>query len=611
MRPAVAILLAALAAFAADARAAGPTHGIAMQHGGAVATTTHGIAMHGAVAYTPGFRHFAYVNPQAPKGGELRLAAPGTFDNLNPYIVKGVEAAGAGLPFETLMAASADEPFSMYGLIAESVETPPDRAWAAFTLRKEARWHDGTPITPDDVIFSLDILKTKGEPNYRFYYAAVLKAEKTGERTVRFTFKPGDNRELPLILGEMPVLPKHYWQGRDFAATTQEPPLGSGPYRIAGFESGRWIAYERVKDYWGAALPVRVGFNNFDRIRYDYYRDSTVALEALKAGEYDFREENESKKWATAYEDWAALKTGAAVKERLDNRNPAGMQAFAMNLRRPLFADVRVRRALAYAFDFEWTNKTLFYGQYRRSESFFANSELAAAGLPSPAELTVLEPLRAQVPPEVFTTPYHAPATEADGSVRPNLRRAMALLEEAGWRVVDGRLVKDGLPFRFEILLNSPTFERVMLPFARNLARLGIEAAVRTVDPTQYVNRVRGFDFDMIVHSWGQSLSPGNEQAMYWSSEAADSPGSRNVVGIKNPAVDALIAAVIAAPDRDSLVARTRALDRVLLWNHYVIPQWHIGYDRVAYWNKFGRPATVPMKGYQLFAWWAKPAGRD
>ncbi|CAA7611923.1 putative oligopeptide transporter subunit; periplasmic-binding component of ABC superfamily transporter [Candidatus Terasakiella magnetica] len=589
------IIFALFACFAL----AGPAHAEAVK-------PVHGIAMHGETKYPAGFKSFDWVNPDAPKGGELRLAGLNTFDNLNPFIVKGVEAAGAALPFESLLVQAADEPFSAYGLLAESLETPPDRSWVIFTLRPQARWHDGKPVTADDVIFSLETLKAKGEPHFRFYYAGVDKAEKLGERRIKFSFKPGDNRELPLILGEMPVLPKHYWQGRDFAATTLEPPLGSGPYKVAGFEVGRHIAYERVKDYWGADLPVRKGQFNFDRIRYDYYRDTTVAVEALKAGEYDFRDENEAKKWATAYEDWAALKDGRARKERLENNVPAGMQAFAYNIRRPLFQDPKVRRALAYAFDFEWSNKTLFYGQYTRTQSYFANSDLAATGLPGSPELKLLEPLRGKLPPEVFTTIYTAPATEGDGNIRPNLRKAMALLEEAGWRVTDGKLAKDGTPFRFEILLAQPAFERVVLPFTRSLARLGIEAEVRSVDTSQYQNRMRTFDFDMIVMSWGQSQSPGNEQSMFWSSEAADQQGSRNMVGIKNPAVDALIDKVISAPDRDSLVAATRALDRVLLWNHYVIPQWHLGYNRLAYWAKFGRPAITPMRGYQINAWWAK-----
>jgi len=569
----------------------------------------HALAMHGEPKYPAGFDHFDYVDPAAPKGGELRMATvANTFDSFNPYIIKGVAASGAGMPFETLLAHSADEAFSEYGLIAETLEVPADRSWVVFSLRPKARWHDGKPITADDVLFSFDILKTKGHPQFRFYYQAVDKVEKLGERRVKFTFKPGDNREMPLIIGEMPVLPRHYWQGRDFDKTTLEPPLGSGPYRVRTFESGRFVLYERVKDYWGADLPVRKGENNFDLVRYDYYRDSTVALEAFKAGEYDLRMENEAKKWATGYQDWAALADGRGRKQAFANSRPTGMQGFAFNIRRPLFQDARVRRALAYAFDFEWTNKNLFYGQYERTESYFSNSELASSGLPSKDELALLEPLRAQVPPEVFTTEYRAPATDGDGNVRPNLRVAMALLEDAGWRVVDGKLTKDGQPFQFEILLENPVWERISLPFTRNLARLGIEASVRTVDTAQYKNRTDRFDFDMVVNVWGESLSPGNEQRGYWGGEAADETGGDNVVGIQNPAIDALVASLVAAPDRAALVARARALDRVLLWNHYVIPHWHLGVDRVAFWNKFGMPKVIPSQGVQPLAWWAAPA---
>jgi len=570
----------------------------------------HGAAMHGAPKYPAGFTHFDYVNPNAPKGGEIRLAETGGWDTLNPFTVKGEAASGSDLPFETLMVESADEPFSEYGLLAESIEFPADRSWVAFTLRPKARWHDGKPITADDVVFSFDILKTKGHPRYRFYYAAVDKVEKVSERKVRFSFKPGDNRELPLILGQLPVLPKHYWKGRDFAATTLEAPLGSGPYKIGSFETGRTITWVRVKDYWGADLPVRRGQYNFDRIRYDSYRDTTVALEAFKAGEYDWRLEMEAKKWATGYQDWSGLKDGRGLKEAFPNQRPAGMQAYVYNLRRPLFQDAKVREALAYAFDFEWTNKTLFYGQYKRTTSFFANSDMAAVGLPGPKELEVLEPLRDKVPPQVFTSVYKPPETEGDGNIRANLRAAMRLLEEAGWTVQNGKLVKDGQPFVFEILLVQPVWERIALPFARNLERLGIEAKVRVVDPAQYKNRVDQYDYDMVVQVWGQSQSPGNEQASFWGSAAADAVGGQNLAGIKNPAIDTLVAALIAAPDRETLVARARALDRVLLWNHYVIPQWHLGVDRVAWWDKFGRPEITPASGVRLMAWWAKDAAK-
>ncbi|MBF0129613.1 MAG: ABC transporter substrate-binding protein [Alphaproteobacteria bacterium] len=570
----------------------------------------HGIAMHGAPKYGPDFKQFDYVNPAAPKGGDVRLNAMGTFDTLNGHVIKGQAAAGLSLTYDTLMADSADEAFSEYGRLAETVTMPDDRSWVAFALRREARWHDGKPVTPDDVIFSLETLKTKGAPFYRVYFGDVVKAERVGERGVRFTFKKGENRELPLTLGQMPILPRHYWEGRDFEATTLEPPTGSGPYRIESFEPGRYVVYRRDPAYWGRDLPVNRGLFNFDRVRFDYYRDATVALEGFKAGAYDFREENVSKQWATAY-DFPAVADGRVKKEELHHHNPSGMQAFAFNIRRPLFKDPRVRRALAHAFDFEWSNKTLFHGQYARTESYFDNSELASQGLPSPEELELLEPLRGMVPDEVFTQEYKAPSTDGSGNPRDNLRIASALLKEAGWEVKDRRLVdgKSGAPFEFEILLFDPTFERLSLPFARNLERLGIKASVRTVDSAQYKNRVDAFDFDMVVTSWGASLSPGNEQRNQWGSAAADTHGSDNIVGIKNPAVDRLVDLLISAPDRKALIARTRALDRVLLWGHYVIPNWHIAYDRVAYWNKLRRPDKVPTRGFQFFSWWIEPTG--
>ena len=605
----LAALLAATPGAARAAQAQPDSVGAAPVHAAPI-HPIGGIAMHGAPKYGPGFSHFDYVNPDAPKGGTLRLAAVGsTFDNLNPFIIKGVAADGASLPFETLMASSSDEAFSEYGLIAQSVEVPPDRSWIIFNLRPEARWQDGKPITADDVIFTFNILRTKGHPQFRFYYEAVAKVEKLGERRVKFTFRPGDNREMPLIVGQMPVLPEHYWQGRDFAQTTLRPPLGSGPYRIASFEPGRSIVYTRVKDYWGKDLPVRRGTDNFDTIRYDYYRDSTVALEAFKAGNYDWRMENEAKKWATGYQDWTALSTGRGYMVDFPNGRPTGMQAFVYNLRRPLFQDPKVREALAYAFNFEWTNRQLFYGQYERTESYFSNSDLASRGLPGPDELKVLEPLRSEIPPQVFAAPYHAPMTDGTGNIRPNLRIAMKLLEEAGWRVVDGKLTKNGRPFRFEILLGQPAWERITLPFVGNLKRLGIDASVRTVDSAQYKERTDHYDFDMVVNVWGESLSPGKEQRGYWGSAAADEVGGDNLAGIRNPAVDTLITQLVAAPDREALVARTRALDRVLLWNYYVIPQWHLGVDRIAFWNKFGMPKTVPLMGADLMTWWSQPTG--
>jgi len=573
-----------------------------------VGTPVQGIALHGQPKYGPDFQHFDYVNPNAPKGGEARFADIGSFDTFNPFNIKGQAAAGVGQLFESLLTGSADEPFSEYGLIAESVDVPEDRGSVTFALRSQTKFHDGSPITADDVLFSFETLKTKGRPHYRFYYANVAKAEKLGERQVKFTFAPGENRELPLIMGQMPVLSKKYWQDRDFNATTLEPPVGSGPYRIERFEPGRFIVYKRDENYWGKDLPVNRGRDNIDRLRYDYYRDVTVALEAFKAGAYDLRVENVAKQWATGY-DFPALSKGWVKKETFSNQLPSGMQGFVFNLRRPLFQDARVRRALAYAFDFEWSNRNLFYSQYTRTRSYFDNSELAARGLPSPEELTVLEPLRAQLPPEVFTAAYEPPTASDGEQVRANLQKALQLLQEAGWTFQGRKLVntKTGEPFRFELLLSEPTWERIALPFARNLERLGIEMNVRTVDSAQYENRERTFDFDMVVNVWGQSLSPGNEQREFWSSAAAEQPGSRNLAGLKNPAIDRLVDQVIAAPDRAGLVARVRALDRALQWNFLVIPHWHIPYARIAYWDKFGYPTATPLQGVQLDAWWIDP----
>ena len=571
---------------------------------------SHGIAMHGDLKYGPDFKHFDYVNPQAPKGGTVRLQAIGTYDSFNPFIVKGSPAAGIGRIYETLMTGSADEPFSEYGLLAESITVPKDRSWVAFKLRPEARWHDGKPVTADDVIWTFETLITKAVPFYRGYYRDVKKVEKLDERTVRFTFGGGTNRELPLILGQLVVLPKHYWAERDFTRTTLEPPLGSGSYKIGAFEPGRHVEYQRVEDYWGRDLPVNVGRDNFDRIRHDYYRDGTVSVEAFKAGEYDFRDENSSKNWATAY-DFPALRQGLVKKEEIPHDRSTGMQGFAFNSRQPLFQDRKVREALAYAFDFEWSNRTLFYGQYARTRSYFDNSELAATGLPSPAERAILEPYRGRLPEEVFTKAYEPPVNDGSGRIRANLRLGSKLLREAGWNVdkTTRKLTHKatGRTMEFEVLLVSPLFERIVLPFKKNLAQLGITATVRTVDSAQYRRRLDDFDFDVVIGSWGQSLSPGNEQRDFWGSDFADRPGSRNLVGIKDPVVDALVTGVIKAPDRKSLVNHVRALDRVLQWGHWVIPQWHIPYDRLVYWDRLGRPEVTPTQGVQFDAWWIDP----
>ncbi len=570
---------------------------------------THAIAMHGEPKYGPDFPQFEYVNPAAPKGGQVRLAAIGSFDSLNPFIIKGEAAAGIGSLYDSLTVASADEPFTRYGLLAESMELAEDRSWIVYTLREGARWHDGRPVTVDDVVFTFDLVRREGEPQIRFYYRDIAAIEKLDTRRVKFVFANTGNRELPLIVGEQAILPRHFWEGRDFSKTTLEPPLGSGPYRVDSLEAGRFIVYRRDPGYWGRDLPVNIGRHNFGTIRYDYYRDTTVVIEAFKAGEFDYREENSSKHWATAYE-MPEVEKGLLNKMRFENGMPQGMQGYVINTRRELFADRRVREALGWAFDFERSNQTLFYGQYKRTRSYFDNSELAATGQPDAAELALLEPYRDRLPPEVFTTEYQPPVTRGDGRIRDNLRRAYELLSAAGWKVEDGtQLVhgESGRPFEFEILLVSPLFERITLPYKQSLERLGITARVRTVDTAQYLKRLETYDYDMIVFRWGVSQSPGNEQLNFWGSTAAEQPGSRNFAGIRDPVVDALIEKLIAAQTREELVTTSRSLDRVLQWGFYVVPHWHIDYDRVLFWDKFGRPDVTPVAGVQFGAWWVDP----
>ncbi len=553
--------------------------------------------------YTTTFPYFDYVNPTAPKGGTLRLAVDGTFDSFNSFIPKG-NAASTG-SVETLLVNSADEPFTAYGLVAKTMEWPADRSWVIFNLRPEARWHDGTPVTADDVVWSFETLVEKGMPFYRYYYSAIDSAEALNTHRVRFNFKESGNQELPLITGQLPVLPKHYWASRDFSATTLDPPLGSGPYRIQKFEAGRYIVQERVTDYWGANLPVRRGMNNFDIIRTEYFRDATPIRLALKAGDIDFRLENQSKAWADDY-NVAVVDKGLLNKEMVPHRQPTGMQAFVMNTRRTLFQDPRVRQALGYAFDFEWSNRTLFNGQYTRTTSYFSNSELASSGLPEGSELALLEHYRGRIPDTVFNQAFRIPVTDGSGRPRENLRKATALLKSAGWSVRDLKLINEatGVPFRFEVLLSSKAFERIVLPYTQNLKLLGIEAKIRLVDRTQYMERYRQKDFDMLVAVWGQSETPGNEQREYWGSDAADSVGSRNLAGIKDPVVDELIELLVKSDSREQLNVRTRALDRVLLWGHYVVPHWHIRADRVLYWDKFSRPATPVRSGVMRSRWW-------
>ncbi|MBE9555549.1 MAG: ABC transporter substrate-binding protein [Proteobacteria bacterium] len=577
----------------------------------AEAVKSHGLAMHGDLKYPANFRNFDYVNPAAPKSGDVRLIAIGSYDSFNGSIIKGQPVIALGLIYDSLMVHSLDEPFSEYCLLCETVEMPEDRSWVSFTLRPQAKWHDGVPITAEDVIWTFNTLREKGAPFYRYYYASVKKVEKTGDRTVKFTFEPGENRELPLIIGQLTVLPKHYWADKEFEATTLVPPLGSGAYKIDSFDAGRSITYTRVPDYWGARLAVNAGSNNFDKVRYDYYRDSTVAIEAFKSGAADYRAENSSRHWAVSY-DIPAVKDGRLKKEEIPHKRSAGMQGFVFNMRRDIFKDPMVRRALAYGFDFEWSNKTLFYGQYARTLSFFQNSELAATGLPQGREREILAEYADRLPPEVFTKTYTLPVTNGSGKNREQLRYALTLLQQAGWDInKETRKLthtETGEVMEFEILLVSPLFERIVLPFKKNMARLGIEITVRTVDSAQYQQRTENFDYDMIVSGWGQSMSPGNEQRNYWGSEVADRQGSRNLSGIKDPVVDELIELLIAAPTREELVQRTRALDRVLQWNHIVIPHWHTPYDRVLSWDKFSRPAVTPERGVNLFNWWIDPA---
>ncbi|GHD56900.1 ABC transporter [Thalassobaculum fulvum] len=573
------------------------------------APPSHGIAMHGDLKYAPDFTHFEYVEPNAPKGGTLVSEATGSFDSFNPFILRGQPASGVALIYDTLTEQAQDEPFSEYGALAESIEMPADRSWVAFNLRPEARWHDGRPVTAGDVVWTFDTLVEKGAPFYRAYYGDVVEVKATSEHRVLFVFKGPGNRELPLILGQLAVLPKHWWQGKDFANPPFEPPLGSGPYRVKGYEAGRTVTYERVADYWGKDVPAMRGRWNADTIRYEYFRDRDIATEAFKAGAFDLRAENSSKRWATAY-SFPGLDAGMAIKEEVPHQNVAGMQGFVFNTRRPVFRDRTVREAIGYAFDFEWTNKALMYGAYTRTDSYFDNSELGSSGLPTGAELALLEPFRDRLPPEVFTTEFTVPKTDGSGNPRQNLRTALKLLREAGWAVKNGVLTNaEGQALSFEILLVSPDMERIVLPFAANLEKLGIKASVRTVDPAQFQNRVRDFDFDMIVGSFGQSQSPGNEQRDYWSSAMADLKGSRNVIGVRDPVVDALVEKVIQAPDREALVAATRALDRVLLWGFYVVPHFHSETYRLVYWNKFGKPAVAPKYGLGYpDTWWIDPA---
>ena len=573
----------------------------------------HAVSLIGTPKYPADFQHFDYVNPDAPKGGLVRMADIGSFDSLNPILYRGESAAGLGLIYETLMQDSLEEPSTSYGLIAEWASYPPDFSSVTFKLRDEARWQDGTPITPEDVVYSLEINKA-ANPRMGLYYKNVAKAEATGPNQVTFTFDVKGNRELPMIMGQLTILPKHYWMDkdangnqRDPLKTTLEPPLGSGPYRIKQMTPGRTISYERVADYWGKDLPVNRGQWNFDTIRFDYYRDETVAFEGFKAGNLDYWQEASSKNWATAY-DFAAVRDGLIKRQEVETERSQPMQCFVFNIRRPQFQDRRVRQAFALAFDFEWANKNLFFGQYARVGSYFQGTELAApADMPQGRELEILNEVKDQVPPEVFTAVHTNPANNSPDDLRGNLRKAVQLLKEAGYEVKDGVLIdtKTGKQLTVEFLLVSPLFERIVQPYIANLQRLGIKATLRMVDSAQYTRRLNVFDYDIVVGNFAQSDSPGNEQRDFWGSEAAGREGSQNLIGIKDPTIDKLVDHVIFAKNREELVAATHALDRVLLWNDFVVPQWFSPKVRIAYWNRYGQPAKLPglTPGF-MQAWW-------
>lgn len=577
---------------------------------------TSSIAMHGTAKYAEKFTHFDYTNPDAPKGGTLKNAAIGTFDSLNPFIIKGTPAAGLrflgqSFTYDSLMEQSHDEAFSMYGLLASHIEyDTEDNSWITFHLRPEAKFSDGSPVTADDVIWSFNIFMEKGSPFFKAYYGDVEKVKALNKHTVKFTFKHANNAELPLILSQMSVLPKAYWEGREFDTTSLEPPIGSGPYTVEKAEAGRSISYKRNPDYWGKDLPINKGKFNFDRIVYDYYKDSNVALEAFFSGEFDIRQENVAKLWKTSY-DAEPVKNGDIIKEEINHTRPQGVQGFIYNIRRPIFKDIKVREALSFAFDFEWSNKQFAYGGYKRTDSFFENSELAALdNAPTNRVLEILEEYRDQLPASVFTTRYTPPKTDGSGNLRRNLRQAMKILDEAGYKLgKDGIRVhqETGQRLSFEIIDSNPLFERWVLPMIGNLKKIGVETSFRVLDPAQYQNRMNDFDFDMTIGTMPQSSSPGNEQRDYWASSKANIKGSRNYIGIQSPVIDDIIEKIIQAPNREELVAYTRALDRILLAGHYVIPQWHIDYWRIAYWKKLGRPKTLSgLTPAITETWWVK-----
>ncbi|WP_218195175.1 MULTISPECIES: extracellular solute-binding protein [unclassified Pseudomonas] len=587
---------------------------------GATISESHGYAQFGTLKYPAKFTHFDWVNPQAPKGGTLRAMAFGTFDTLNPYTFKGSSPVttpnflqyGVNELNETLMVGtgqrdpSGDEATSSYGLIARSVEYSEDRSWVVFNLRPEARFHDGRPITAADVAFSYRTLLKEGHPLYRTNLQEVQRVDILNPKRIRFVFKRVGNPLLILRLGEMPVLPQHYWKGRDFKATTFEPPLGSGPYRITQVQPGRSLVFERVKDYWGKDLAVNRGKYNFDRVEFEFYRDSDVAFEAFKAGEFDVYIEHQAKNWATGY-NFPAVRRGQVIQAQIAHQIPTQTQGLFMNSRRAAFSDDRLRQALGLMLDFEWTNRTLFSSAYKRASSYYPNSEFSATGLPVGKEWLLLAPYRDQLPAALFTQPYSVGKTNGRGIDRDTLRQALNLLGQAGWKLSGQRLLNsNGQPLKLEILLVNPNLERILQPYVENLASIGIDARLRTVDRAQYKQRLDQFDFDMILMTLNQTLSPGLEQWLYFHSSQAATKGSKNYAGVKSPVVDHLLESLLNAQSRDDQVAAARALDRVLLWQHYMVPNWYLDYHRLAYRNRFAFVATPPYT-LGLNSWWLKP----
>jgi microcin C transport system substrate-binding protein len=588
-------------------------------------TRSNAIAILGKPTLPPDFRYFPYVNPNAPKGGEVTLSSVGTFDSFNPFILRGTSTRGMVSPWvvlpggsgsgssvghvwESLLTPSADEISTGYGHLAETIELPADKLWVAFELRPEAKFSDGTPVTAEDVAWTYRTLLEQGRPSFRIQMADVKDVVVEGPRRVVFHFKSNENRELPLILGGLPVLPKHFFDGRDFTKPLTDPPIGSGPYRIADFELGRSVTYERRPDWWAVDQPTGKGTNNFDRVRIEYFRDATVAMEAFKAGQIDLRSENISKNWATAY-DFPAVDRGLVIKRDFKHHLPTGMQGYAMNTRRPVFANPLVRQAMAEAFDFEWANKNLFYGNYTRTLSYFSNSDLASSGIPQGDELKLLEPYRKELPPALFTEPFKLPVTDGSGNNREQLRHALELLQQAGWTVKERKLVdQSGEQMSFTILLDEPSLERVALPYVQLLQKLGIDARVRTVDPAQYQHLTDDFDFDMIMMIYPQSDLPGNELRDYFTCAAAKAQGSYNVPGICDPAVDALVERIVTAQDRTTLATAARALDRILLWRWFLVPNWDSRTFHIAYWDRFGYPDKPIREGFNFDTWWIDPA---